>query len=197
MYEYRKMSPEEREDVVAYRRQIGLPPHEPPHFPDGTRTYLITGATYEHRPILTTEKRREEFLEKFWEKISGLKDTEVFAWVVLPNHYHILLRTDLKALKVAMKPLHNRTSTAWNREDGTKGRKVWFRFEDRHIRDEGHFFAAINYIHANPVRHGHAAKADEWKPSSFHIWLEQYGREKLIALWKGYPVLEMGRRWDD
>ena len=56
----------------------------------------------------------------------------------------------------------------WNREDGIPNRKVWYRFSDRGMRSEGHFFASINYIHANPVKHGYVEKATEWPWSSLH-----------------------------
>ena len=74
---------------------------------------------------------------------------------------------------------------------------MWYRFQDRQIRGERHYFASLNYIHANPVKHGCVAKATEWPHSSFHEYLAKYGREVLADLWREYPVDEYGKTWDD
>ena len=49
MYEYRRMTAEEKRAVVEARRARGFPLHKPPHLGLGLGWYLITGATYEHR----------------------------------------------------------------------------------------------------------------------------------------------------
>lgn len=95
------------------------------------------------------------------------------SWVILPNHYHLLLSTDLEQFRARIGRLHNGKSTQWNREDGSPGRRVWFRFSDRHIRSEGDYYASLNYIYANPVKHGYAEEAALWPWSSVHKYLEQ------------------------
>src|SRR5713226_8838865 len=42
MYDYRKMTPKQRAEAVAYRRRRGQPLHSPPHWDLGiSNTYLI------------------------------------------------------------------------------------------------------------------------------------------------------------
>lgn len=77
------------------------------------------------------------------------------------------------------------------------GRKVWYRFSDRAIRSERHLKAAINYIHANPVRHGLVDVATDWPWSSLAFYEQQYGLDVLRLWWRDYPVDDMGRGWDD
>ena len=49
------------------------------------------------------------------------------------------------------KPLYE-----WNKEDFQTGhRSVWYKYTDRQIRDDDHFYKALNYIHLNPVKHGY------------------------------------------
>ena len=74
----------------------------------------------------------------------------------MPNHYHLLICTkSFRKIPMIFKRLHGKTSHDWNQEDNKRGRKVWFKYSDRKIRTEDHFYAALNYIHHNPVKHGY------------------------------------------
>lgn len=197
MYTYRKMCEQQKKDVIAYRKLQKLPLHSPPHFEDGIKTYLITAAIYEHRMIMCDEKRRIELQEYLIDTISQIDNSMIFAWTVLPNHYHILLKTDLSLVRKTLSRIHNGFSTRWNREDNCAGRKVWHRFSDRHIRNENHYWASVNYIHKNPVKHGYASDLSEWPSGSFNIFQEAIGKDKMTLILQNYPVDEMGAGWDD
>jgi hypothetical protein len=65
------------------------------------------------------------------------------------------------------------------------------------LRSDSHFWATINYIHHNPVKHGHVTRWDEWPFSSAAEYLKEVGREEAIRIWKSYPILDYGKGWDD
>jgi len=197
MYDYGNMSDQEQREVVSRRYLLGFPLHEPPHYPDGLQLYLITGACFRHQPIMNSEERRGYFQDQLLNTLSPIPDVDIRAWVVLPNHYHVLTAVDLARIKAALARLHNGTATRWNREDAVPGRRVWFRFSDRRIRSERHYYASLNYVHGNPVKHGHVAKATEWPCCSVHEWTEKYGRDWMLELWRDYPVKHFGKGWDD
>jgi putative transposase len=125
-------------------------------------------------------------------------DCRVHAWCVLPNHYHALLTTDqiLLVLKSLAK-LHGRLSFLWNGEENTRGRQVWCGAVEREMRGERHFWATMNYVHHNPVRHGYVQKWSEWPYSSALDYLAGVSREDAELIWKEYPLLEYGAGWDD
>jgi REP-associated tyrosine transposase len=53
-------------------------------------------------------------------------------------------------------------------------RNVWQRrFWEHTIRDEDDLEAHFDYIHYNPVKHGHATRPRDWPWSSFHRWVER------------------------
>lgn len=195
-YEYRRMTPEQREEVVRLRATRGYPLHAPPHPLNEKTYYLLTAANFEHRHLMASAERRAEFqkfiLEKFQE--AGV---EINAWVFLANHYHLLTYVPIfPKLSLLFNRLHGATSHQWNLEDNQVGRKVWYKFNDRMIRSEGHYFTTLNYIHYNPVRHGYTKRMDEWEWSSFHWYLEEMGRDWLVEIWKKYPLKNYGDKWD-
>jgi putative transposase len=198
MYDYRKMTKQERVRVLARRKWLQQPWHAPPHFEQSHGVYLISAACYEHHPIMATDARRDAWEETLLVRLaSEPDDMEIHAWVVLPNHYHLLIDGDLRLFARNIARLHNGTATQWNREDNAPARKVWHRFSDRLIRTERHYYASLNYIHANPVKHGHAPCPDAWPHSSFALYLDTVGRERLAQWWTEYPVGQYGQGWDD
>jgi putative transposase len=133
MYEWRKMSDEERIQVLAERKSRRLPWHSPPHLEfTGFVTFIITAACYEHKNIIgKNPARMAEFEIKLLNACENI-DSKIFAWCILPNHYHLLVRTDnIKQLRKEIGRLHGRSARFWNQEDNASGRQVWFNFFDR------------------------------------------------------------------
>jgi putative transposase len=196
MYDFRKMSPDQRQAISAERRKRGYPWHSPPHLPAAEGFRIITGACYEHRNLLATSERLAWFEENLLKAISELSPT-CAAWCVLPNHYHVLVKTDsIRDFSRGLGQLHGRTSFEMNRADEARGRKVWYRCQDRVMRCERHYYVSMNYIHNNPVKHGYVSKWQEWPYSSVHWYLESRGRDWLLDVWREYPVLSYGDKWD-
>ena len=64
-------------------------------------------------------------------------------------------------------------------------RGIWQRrFWEHLVLDEGDLQRHLDYIHINPVKHGHAARASDWSHSSLH----RYIREGELAMdWSAPP----------
>src|SRR5438045_2982014 len=93
MYNWRKLTPEQRIEILEYRKNQRLPYHSPPHRAGRwTDKYLVSAACYEHKPIIGTSVRRMTDFEASVLAIASLHGT-VHAWAVLPNHYHLLVTT--------------------------------------------------------------------------------------------------------
>jgi putative transposase len=197
-YEYRKMSQKEQATAVEHRRVRGYPLHAPPHPYRDAGWYLITAANFEHKPIMHTPDRRDEFEARLLSAFLSV-DAEIGGAVILTNHYHILVGVDsLNTVSVLLKQLHGTTSREWNLDDGMTGqRRVWYKFTDRWIRNERHYYQALNYIHYNPVKHGYVDDPTMWAWSSVHLYLDTKGRDWLRTTWKEYPVGGFGSGWDD
>jgi putative transposase len=187
-YDYRKMTLEEQREIVLARRAEGHPFHSPPHMIRAPGYFLITAACYEHASILSSPQRRTEFEARL---LSSLRETkiDIDAWVILTNHYHILIHVpDFTLIPAFFKRLHNGTSYEWNRADGCSGkRKVWYHYFDHFIHDEDQYYQAMNYIHYNPVKHAYVDDPYTWEWSSLGLYEEIEGREWLRKTWSSFP----------
>lgn len=196
MYEYREMSPEEREEILKTRQERGFPLHALPHFYGVAGEYLITATCYEHRHVFADPDDLSWLAEEVLNDltVAGLPYS---AWVFLSNHYHILLETeDLAIVSEVLRLLHSRIATKINGWQNKRGRKVWYRYHDRKIRSERHHMATINYLHYNPVKHGFVDRMRDWPWSSIHRYVEDKGDEWIARTWKEYPVGDYGKGWD-
>jgi len=198
MYDFRKMSLEMRAEVVAWRKAHRLPWHSPPHGNLGySDKYLVSAACYEHQHLIGMSRERMTECEKKILSVCQEFGCEVYAWCVLPNHYHLLLKCEsIKQFCREVGKFHGRSSRQWNLDDDQVGRKVWYRCFDREMRSERHFYASLNYVHHNPVHHGYVEKWMDWPWSSASIFLERIGREEADRIWRTYPILDYGKKWD-
>jgi REP-associated tyrosine transposase len=197
MYRWRRMTPEQRREALALRQRHRHPWHGLPHYESDGQFYLLTAACYEHRPIIgTTAGRLAAFEADLLETIAA-HSPRIWAWVVVPNHYHVLAYVpDLKALLAGLGQLHGRTSHRWNGEDNARGRHVWHRAAETAMKSGGHFWATVNYVLHNPVRHGYVQRWQDWPYSSASEYLEAVGREVAERRWREYPLLGYGDGWD-
>jgi putative transposase len=198
MYEWRDMTGEKRREVLKLRRQCRVPLHSPPHYSvEGWNRYHLSAANYEHVPIIGKTPERMASFSAALGDLFCEQNNALFAWCVLPNHWHAIIgTTDLKAVLKRVARLHGKSSFEWNGEDHARGRQCWHCCADRRIRSEEHFQAARNYVHNNPVKHGYVQKWDDWPFSSASLFIDEVGREEAARLWKEFPVMDMGKKWD-
>ena len=198
-YLWRQLTPKQREEILAWRKENQRPWHSPPHRPNcGHLHYLVSAACYEHtHHIGHSPQRMDEFSVALLDVFEQHANRTV-AWCVLPNHYHALVETpNILKLLHELGRFHGRTSHAWNGEENTRGRQVFHRAVERFMRSERHFFATVNYVHNNPVHHGYVRLWTEWPWSSAAEHLEQMGRAETERVWKKYPIRDYGKKWDD
>ena len=197
MYNWRRMTQEQRKEALTYRQRNRLPWHGPPHYVGESSLYLVSAACFEHRHVIGASPRRmAEFEYELLEAVPP-QAREAFAWVVLPNHYHLLVDApDIHGLLGALGRLHGRTSFHWNGEDALRGRQVWHRAAETAIKSEAHFWATLNYVLHNPVHHGYAERWEDWPYSSASEYLADVGRDEARRRWRRYPLFDYGESWD-
>ncbi|HKO99379.1 MAG TPA: transposase [Pyrinomonadaceae bacterium] len=192
------MSDAERQQALELRKARKLPWHTPPHL-DLTveKQYLVSSSCYEHAPVIGKHPQRMTDCEAEVLRICSEACTRIYAWCILPNHFHVFVRTErIKELRAALAQFHGRTAFTWNREDNQRGRKVWYNCFERDMKSERHFWATLNYVHNNAVHHGYVKRWEDWPWSSARQYLEKVGRETARRIWLEYPILDYGKKWD-
>jgi putative transposase len=164
VYYWRTLSQKQREEAFWYRRIQRYPKHSLPHFDrDGDCQYLFTAACYEHAPVIGKTTSRMTDFEIRLLQLCGQFSSDIYAWCILPNDYHVLLKTAvMRALRQEIGKLHGKTSFEWNGEDDQQGRTVWRNGFERAMRSPRHYFASLNYVLNNAVHHGYVKKWQEW-----------------------------------
>jgi putative transposase len=196
MYDYRRMSKAEQQEIVDLRVERGYPWHKPPHPAQGEGWYFITAATYEHRHHFAAPRELTALTRRLLEAFADTNLT-CAGWTVLSNHYHALVHAPSpQTIGRAIGPVHGRSSHYANRRDNTLGRQVWFKFSDRKVRSEGHYWACLHYIIWNPVKHGHVEQMSDWPWACYHDLLQQHGSEWIDDLMRSYPLHDFGDKWD-
>ena len=197
-YRWRRMTAEQRREVLEQRRSRRLPWHGPPHYESDGKVYLITAACFEHKPIIgITPRRMAEFEAELLETLTESGCPRIFAWILLPNHYHVLAHCpDIKATLGEIGILHGRKSYLWNGEDVRRRRQVWHRAAETAMKSDAHFWATLNYVLNNAVRHGYVERWQDWPYSNAAQYLAEVDRELAERRWRQYPILDYGKDWD-
>jgi len=116
--------------------------------PQETRTYLITAVTAGRRGLFRATAAAELFLETV-QDYRQKKKFELYAYVVMPDHVHLLLTPSFDVpLEKAVQLIKGGFSFR------LKGRlEVWERgYDNRRIVDSAAYDACVHYIHQNPVK---------------------------------------------
>jgi len=107
----------------------------------------------------------------------------IHAMVVLPDHLHALWQlppgdADFSVRWRLIKTQFSRAVPRGERISPSRRRRgergLWQRrFWEHLIRDERDWQRHVDYIHYNPVKHGHVARAEEWPFSSLHRFIRE------------------------
>jgi putative transposase len=147
--------------------------HTPPHLFAADSFYMLTAATYQQQPVIRSDRRKKEWINAFLSACE-LYHWDGFAWVVLDNHYHAMVKStsDPNTLSKFIGSVHKFTARKWNDEDGQNGRQVWWNFWDTCIRSDRDKIDRLKYVFWNPVKHGLVDRPEEYPYSNYKEFME-------------------------
>lgn len=111
----------------------------------------------------------------FLEELKSLKKVfhfRLLGYVILSNHYHLLLQTLDEPLQKIMHRLNSTFGRYYNISQERSGHVFQGRYKAILVLDERYLFALLRYIHQNPVRAGICASVDQY-PWSSDGWYRQ------------------------
>jgi REP element-mobilizing transposase RayT len=94
-----------------------------------------------------------EFIETL-RKVGDLDGWTVFAWCLMGNHYHLVLKTRQVDLWRSMARLQGTVARGHNRRHRYLGRLWQSRYKARVIDTDEYFRQVVSYVHLNPVAAG-------------------------------------------
>jgi len=105
----------------------------------------------ERRPIFRDEADREDFVTRLAQLVEQGALT-IYAWVLLPNHAHLLLRTGARPLARSMRSLLTGYAGAFNRRHRRVGHLFQNRYKSTVVEEEPYLLELVRYLHLNPLR---------------------------------------------
>lgn len=162
--------------------------------------YHVIQRGLERREIFRDDIDRKEFICRL---ADGLKNTKhkCYGWVLMPNHFHLVIRTSTKSLSELMRKLLTGYALYFNKRYKRSGYLYQGRYKSILCQEDSYLLELIRYVHLNALRakivkdmnglmkykwSGHSVllgtvKAD-WQ-STGEI-LEYFGKSKSVAIRK-------------
>ncbi len=157
--------------------------------------YHVTSRGNERRKIVTDDSDRWMFVRLLGEMIEE-NQVVCHAWVLMDNHYHLLLETPAANLSVAMKHFNGIYTQRFNKKHHRVGHLYQGRYKALVVEKETYLKELSRYVVLNPVRARMVKHPKDWKWSSYRAtaglekpepWLEvdwilgQFGKERKRA----------------
>jgi putative transposase len=111
----------------------------------------IIGRGIERRKLFLDDVDRDNFVQRLSTILSGT-ETSCFAWSLLPNHYHLLLRTGNVPIATVMRRLLTGYAVSFNRTHRRYGHVFQNRYKSILCQEEPYLQELVRYIHLNPLR---------------------------------------------
>jgi putative transposase len=155
-----------------------MPQYVRAHIPGGTFFFTVT-LLERHRRLLV---ENIDELRAAFHSVQQRRPFRIDAIVVLPDHLHCIwtlpsddadFSTRWRLIKTAFARSIPTAEPRSERRQRTGERGIWQRrFWEHAIRDERDHARHVDYIHFNPVKHGHVSRAADWPHSSFHRYVK-------------------------
>ena len=151
--------------------------------------HFLTFSCYHQIPLLSKDRTRLWFVEEL-NKARTKHQFDLWAWVIMPEHVHLLIRPRLRNCKIskilasikkpvsykAIRFLQENNPEFLERLTVRTARGTQHRFwqagpgDDHNLYEPKAIHNAIEYIHNNPVRRGLVRFANDWLWSSACDW---------------------------
>jgi putative transposase len=142
----------------------------------------VMGRGIERTNIFRTDRDREDFLNRLANQCMD-GNLIVYAWCLLSNHFHLLVRTGREPISRSMKKLLTGYVVNFNLRHKRSGHLFQNRYKSIICEEDPYLLELTRYIHLNPVRAGMVGGVEE---------LNNYR-------WAGHSVIigRVKRKWQD
>ena len=117
----------------------------------------------------------DEDFEKLLQTISYIKTLsglELFAYCIMKNHCHFLIKVGSEGLDQIFRRFGPRYVRWYNTKYKRVGHLFQNRFWSEAIKNDRHFFAVLRYIHQNPIKAGMCSISSAYQWSSYNEYVD-------------------------
>ena len=132
------------------------------------------------KDVLFIDKHDYLAMLGFMKELSKKYETSIYAFCLMPNHIHLLVRPGQENLHFFFRDLCGRYAKRFNRRYERRGHLFGGSFRQSVILDEGYLLAASLYIHLNPVRAGLVSDPREYRYSSCRLYAMNEAPESFV-----------------
>jgi len=115
--------------------------------------------------VFASNENARIILEIF-EEIRKSDAAKIFAFVIMPDHLHLIVKPEKEPLAKIMQKIKGKTSRLINQRESTNGGLWQKEYFERVIRDEKDLEEKYRYIIYNPVKNGLTETPEEYPFSS-------------------------------
>ncbi|MGD0919811.1 MAG: transposase, partial [Thermodesulfobacteriota bacterium] len=117
----------------------------------------LMGRGIQRTQIFRTDRDREDFLNRLQELCRD-ENLIVYAWSLMTNHYHLLVRTGRQSLSKTMRKLLTGYAVNFNLRHRRNGHLFQNRYKSIICEEDPYLLELTRYIHLNPIRAGIVGK---------------------------------------
>lgn len=115
--------------------------------------------------IFNKNINKEYFISKLKE-FKDIANFEVYGYVIMDNHYHIVIRTREIYISSIMHRLNNDFSKFYNISNKRSGHVFQERYSGFLVKDDKYLLSLLRYVHQNPVKANMCKNVSDYKWSS-------------------------------
>ena len=143
--------------------------------------YHVMNRGLNQNRIFLEKKDYETFLVTL-EEGCRLFDVSVYAYCLMPNHYHLLVCTPSGNLSRFMRHLNGVYTQRFNREHDRDGPLYRGRFKAILVQEDSYLIEVVRYIHMNPVKAKIVERLSQFKWSSHQTYIGKKSPEKGLDI---------------
>jgi len=113
----------------------------------------VMGRGIEKREIFFNDADRHDFIDRL-ARLSDDGAMDIYAWALLPNHFHLLCKTRNRPLPSSMRKLLTGYVVNFNRRHRRHGYLFQNRYKSIVCQEDRYFKELVRYIHLNLLRAG-------------------------------------------
>jgi len=137
--------------------------------------YHVLSRGNQRQAIFIDDEDRLLFLERLSEVVDRF-EVECYAYVLMNNHYHLLLQTRRANLSKAMQWLGVAYTSRFNLKNHCSGHLFQGRFKSMLVENDAYLLQLSYYIHRNPLRAGMVKRLADYPWSSYTAYA--YGKNR-------------------